>query len=516
MSRISLSEVCYYVFFVLLLTAKGAGFYDGQTVFKIFLVIAVLFWLLKMILTAYTYKELSVVLLLLVLGGIVYLVSGEKGALLYIMMITGLKNIPLKRVFKVGGICWGLIFTANVWIHAIGLLEGPFKVHDKLGLGMIIRWGLGYSHPNVLHVSYLVLVMFLIYLMKDRFNWKAALGFMLGNFVIYLYSVSSTGIIAVTFYLMLSLYWKYRGRLNVVEKILIQLVFPFCVVLSLAAPFLLQGKWFDIVNKIVNTRLNLAKYFLSLNPPTLFGVRLSEIITVRLTMDNSYVFAFVTYGIVLFIVIVLGYVLLVHKYCEEQKGSELCIILACFVGGVTEPFLFNTAFKNLSLLFMKDIVFEENKTVCLHFLERFDKEYTFQKGIPRGCRVIRGVRKKRLILAALIGFIVGGIVYQCCWREPARIIVPRSECDINDLEDATVYLTFDDVAADKESKVIGYVDSQTEMEVYSGNIVGLEHLRGLLSWGMTAGVLCAIFMCIVDILHERQARLLRGENSRDI
>ena len=154
MNKIFLSEICYYIFFVLLLVAKGAGLYDGQAVFKLFLVIAMLFWSAKMILTAYTIRELVTVSLLLVLGGIVYLVSGEKGALLYIMMVTGLKNIPVKRVFTVGIASWGLVFTANVWIHAVGLLEGPFKVHDKFGLGMVIRWGLGYSHPNVLHVSY--------------------------------------------------------------------------------------------------------------------------------------------------------------------------------------------------------------------------------------------------------------------------------------------------------------------------------------------------------------------------
>lgn len=515
MNKISLSEICYYIFFVLLLMAKGAGLYDGQPVFKILLVTAMVFWMIKMALTAYTQRELITVLLLLMLGGIVYLVSGEKGALLYIMMITGLKNVPVKRVFLVGCVSWGIVFVTMAWIHAIGLLEGPFKVHDKFGLGMVIRWGLGYSHPNVLHVSYLVMVVFLVYILNEQFCWKWALCLMAGNMLIFLYSLSSTGVIVVTFYLMLSLYWKYRGRLSKVEKVLIQLALPACVLFSLAAPFWLQGKWFDIVNNIVNTRLSLAKYFLSLKPPTLFGVRHSEIVTSLLTMDNSYVFAFVTYGIVLFVIIVLGYVILVHQYCKEQKGGELCLILACFVGGVTEPFLFNTSFKNISLLFMKDIIFEENKAADMHLLEHFEKEFVFSgERVSVFAKALRDVWKKKntILLAAVIGFVIGSIGYQNFKKDPVQIIVPRSECEINNLEDAAVYLSLADIAALGESKVLGYVDNQTEMLVYSGNIVRLEHLRGIISCGMTGGALLVMAVYIINVFYRKLLGLLKCRN----
>ena len=38
------SEICFYIFFVSLLFAKGIGLYDGQTAFKVFLVIALMGW----------------------------------------------------------------------------------------------------------------------------------------------------------------------------------------------------------------------------------------------------------------------------------------------------------------------------------------------------------------------------------------------------------------------------------------------------------------------------------------
>lgn len=489
MNKISLSEICYYIFFVLLLTAKGAGLYDGQTVFKIFLVTAMVFWMIKMALTAYTQRELITVLLLLMLGGIVYLVSGEKGALLYIMMITGLKNVPVKRVFLIGCVNWGLVFITTVWIHAVGFLEGPFKVHDKFGLGMVIRWGLGYSHPNVLHVSYLLLVMFLLYILEERFCWKWTLCLMIGNMLIFLYSLSSTGVIATTVCLMLGLYWKYRRKMGRIEQVLIQLVFPVCVLWSLLAPVILQGSLYQIVDDISNTRLRLAKYFLTLQPPTLLGTKLSDIVTNKLTMDNSYVFAFVTYGILLSAVIFIAYSLLIHRYCREQKGKELCIIITVLIAGIMEPFLFNTSFKNASLLFMKDLIYDETKECRLKFLHAYDREITLPVfGWKQRCGEIMSALRnhcRHILLICALGCLMGAAGYFLLADQPDAIIVPKIHCDIDKPDEQDYIQLSSPMDVNKGEKVIGFIDSEALMIRYSGNIIWLERLRGMICSGFT-------------------------------
>ena len=507
---VSAAEICYYIFFSFLLFAKGIGLYDGQMAFKAFLALAVAAWMGKMWLTEYTARELTGVVLLLTAGGIAYLVSGEKGALLYIFMVTGLKNVPVKRVFTVGAVIWSIAYMGMTWMNALHILEGPFKVHEKLGMGMVIRWGLGYSHPNVLHISYLVLVMFLVYVLGEKHNWKTAAVFMLGNIGVYIYSISSTGIITTTFYLVLSLYWRYRKKWSRLEQIGIQSVMPVCILFSLMAPFLLKGVWFDRLNDLMNTRLNLAKYFLSLQRPTLFGTKLSEIITSQLTMDNSYVFAFVTYGILLFLIIFGAYLALIRTYCKEQKGTELCIILACLVAGIMEPFLFNTAFKNISLLFMKDLLFKEGDTRQIRFPGAISKNFTIPVII-----IEKAKGNKKLALSLFIlGCMIGGSGYLHFCGNPARIIVPRSACDVGVLQRTEeslekIYLSSDEAVLAKEDKVYGYVDGQTEMLVYSGGIAKMEYLRDLLCYSVTGGVLLIIvYMALVykvPIAGERNA-----------
>lgn len=496
--KITLSEILYYIFFSALLFAKGIGLYDGQGMFKILLVIAVAAWAGKMFLTEYTVKEFIIVFLLVLLGGLTYLVSGEKGALLYIFMITGLKNIPIKRVFTVGAVVWTTSFLVLTWLNAAHILEGPFKVHEKLGMDMIIRWGLGYSHPNVLHISYLVFVMFLVYLMGERFHMKHAIGFMIGNIIVFVYSVSSTGVITVTFYLVLALYWRYRKKLNCIENALIQIAFPVCVLFSMLGPLLLKGKAFDVVNNIMNTRLALAKNFLSLHSFTLFGIRLSEITTSQLTMDNSYVFAFVIYGVVLFFVIVLAYLVLVRKYCKEQKGSELCILLASFVAGIMEPFMFNTSFKNISLLFMKEILFKEESERVYHLPGYFSKEYIISfRGLNQQVERIRDTinkRKKLLFMVVGIGVIVGGFGYHIFVQQPERILVPETACDIAVLQRTretleSLYLPSEQAIPQANDKVIGYVNADTKMIIYTDGIVKMEWIRGVLCSGITTGII---------------------------
>ncbi len=500
MNKIALSEICYYIFFMLLLIAKGAGLYDGQAAFKLFLITSIVFWAAKMVLTAYTWRELGIVTFLLVLAGVVYLISGEKGALLFVMMVTGLKNIPLKRVFMVGTVCWGIIFSVMTWVHAVGFFEGPFQVHDKFGLGMVIRWGLGYSHPNVLHISYLLLALFLLYILDKRFNWKWALLLMAGNMLIFLYSLSSTGVIATTICLTLGLYWKWRGKLGRIERILIQMVFPVCVIWSLLTPIILQGNLFQIVDDISNTRLRLAQYFLTLQPPTLLGTKLSEIITNKLTMDNSYVFAFVTYGMLLFGVIFLAYCMLIHRYCRQQKGKELSIVVTILIAGIMEPFLFNTSFKNISLLFMKDLLFDEEKECGIKLFRKYDKEVALPSFKTERSRHIFAIMKRKycvIFLSGVLGCSVGACGYLLLADRPDAIIVPKIYCDIDrpDEEEYIQLSSWDD--ANKGEKVIGYIDSEALMVRYTGNIVRLELLRGIVCSGYTSGVVCIMIVLMI-------------------
>lgn len=359
MVSIKYSEILFYLFFGLLLFAKGVGLYDGQAVFKLVLIMSGMCFALKLCLEKYNWKQLIIIPGILFLGGVTYLLSGEKGLLLNCMILVGMHNIDSRKVFKVAAGVWGTSVAISVISSLFHMEDTVYKVHDKLGFEHVFRWSLGYGHPNVLQITYLILAIIVVYLLGKNFKlWHAGVLF-LGNCFFFMYSLSYTGFITVMCLIVGRVYLLYRPKLCMVEKTLLHLFFPACLVLSLVAPCVLEGQAFHILNELMNTRLGLAKHFLSKEFIHLWGNRLSEITSVSLTMDNAYVFAFIVYGIIPFVIIVGFTIYVIYILMKKEDYVGVLIFLVIAVGGLTEPFLYNTSFKNLSVILMGEVLFEK-------------------------------------------------------------------------------------------------------------------------------------------------------------
>ena len=91
----------------------------------------------------------------------------------------------------------------------------------------------------------------------------------------------------------------------------------------------------------------LSKYFLTQERITLFGQQF-HLADKDLNMDNSYVFALMTYGVVVFVLLMIAYFFTIRNLVKENRRKELAITLGFLIAGISEPFLFNTSFKNVS------------------------------------------------------------------------------------------------------------------------------------------------------------------------
>lgn len=481
--KISISELLYLCFFALMLVTKGIGLYDGQTLYKAFLLISLGLLCLKMCLTSHNIKEWVIVILVSTLMLLVYLKCKEKGILICTLTILGMKGVSVERVFKVGLWTWGITMWCNIIFHLINLEASGYKVHEKLGLGHVFRWDLGFSHPNVLHVSYLVFCGFLVYNLKEKYRWKWCLGLMIGNLLIFLYSISYTGIIVVTFYLALSWYVNVRKEISRVEYGLLGIIFPAAVVISLLSPILLPDKIFHILNKIFSNRLVLAEYYLIPENIKLFGNNLENITTHILTMDNAYVFSLVIYGIAFFSLIVFSYVLLIYNCIKRKRKRELALIVCIAIAGITEPFLFNTSFKNITLIFLGVMLFHEKSSIggktewALIPKKNMILELDLAKWELLKCKAIEVLKdnKKRIIYTSIIfGFMITLLV-AVCKKMPEAYIVPRIHVDIE--SDETWYIQDVENSDYSNMVILDYKDAETKMQILEGNIITMEHIR---------------------------------------
>lgn len=353
---IRMSELLYLCFWGIMLFAKGIGLYDGQNIYKIFLVTAFLCIAAKMCVTEYTYREWGIILFLLALSTIVYLVSGEKGVLVCMVTVTAMKNVSVKRAFQVGLVVWSVAMGGRFLVSLANIESVETAVEIKNLTGAVLRYFMGFPHPNTLHISYLVLTAFAIYCVKETYGLKHLLLLAAGNLLVFLYSYSFTGALIVMAYICL-LYYVKKRQISRVEYFLVNLVFPFCVLFSVILPLVLRGQAFELADRIFNNRINFARHFLTFENMSLFGNNLAAITTDIITMDNAFIFALVTYGVPVFALTCAGYSVMVFRYTKQKKNVELATI-CCFLGaGITEPFLFNTSFKNLTLLFIGEQLF---------------------------------------------------------------------------------------------------------------------------------------------------------------
>lgn len=499
-----MGEILYWLFFGSLLFAKGIGLYDGQAVFKLVLVFAAACLALKMATDKYTAAELLKILAVIALTAATYLMSGEKGMLLYGMMMVGLKYVDMRKVFLAGCGLWTTAFLGITLFSLFRMDDTVYKVHSKLGMGHIFRWSLGYPHPNVLQVSYLILAVFIIYLLGDAFKLKHAFWLFAGNMLVFLYSVSYTGLIVFLCLLAGRIYLLFRKKLCFFEKLLLQLVFPACVLLSLIVPVTIDvnGKWFKLLNKVFSQRLELGWLYLIPENISLWGKRLSEITNSSKTMDNAYLFAFITYGIIPFVILCIATMYMLYRYLKEDKYLESLIIVSIIVGGITEPFLYNTSFKNLSFLFMGALLFEKEtgKRKWSFIPQKWRIAGVFNRRIEinlTGLKIVAG--KSGSVLKwnwkkALTGVLFGVFLVLLINRfavYPEGYVVYRVDCS-GIPQERNYYDANNPEYADYE-KMHDFKQGE-EIEYFGGNIVKMEKIRdntaGMVL-GCTAGYLMA-------------------------
>lgn len=235
------------------------------------------------------------------------------------------------------------------------------------------------------------------------------LGLLAGNLLVFLYTLSYTGVLVTVFYLLLDYYAVKRetycraegAKISAAERVLCQFPLPLCLLFSFGAPFLLEYPVMQKLNDMLQARLSYSAYYLQNQPITLLGTRMKDVPNFWVIMDNGYVYFFMTFGVAAFVLFCAGYAAVIWRYSgigkwfagekssqkrrrrcgwgrkRKQEGyqaagadrgrraepvgfgerlPELAMIFSFLLYGIMEQFLSN-AFMNFSLLFLGEVLF---------------------------------------------------------------------------------------------------------------------------------------------------------------
>lgn len=364
--KVSLEELLYYIMFSLLLSLKGFGLDEGSIIFRIGLVCAILLFGMKTLVGRYSIRELLVI----AVGGIwsifIFFNMGSLSIVVYALIVLGMKNVSVSKVMKIGVWVWSICFFITITLAIFMDRVGVRVVHEKLGLGPVLRESLGYGHPNVLHVTYILFMAFVLYMCKKEKVLKTIIGLTIGNIYFFMYSLSYTGLLISVVLIVVYLYFIYRKNITKIERVVISSVFPACILLSTVIAYLAEGRVYDVLNKLLNNRIWAIQYFFGTYNITAFGERISQ---KGFSIDNSYMYALAWYGLVFFVIIVIGYLVLVEEYLKENRRRELAIVITFLIAGLTEQFLFNASIKNITFVFLGEVLYK--------YIGHNEKEFKF-------------------------------------------------------------------------------------------------------------------------------------------
>ena len=353
--KLSLVELFYLLFVFIMFVMKGLGLYDGQVIYTVLFLVAFLCLACKFLFCECSYLEWILMLLLGVLALIMNRVSGEKGPLIMVAIILGMKNVSLEKVVKLGAVSFGVSTAVKVAYNLIFLSSSGCYQAPKLGMVKCIRWYLGYAHPNTVAIGYLAFVTMVVYCLNRQYNWKHFIILNVGNLFLNFYCLGYTGMLITAGYLVLAYFAVHYQLKHRIWFWIMECVFPACILFSVFIPFVIPegiAEYIRVNFDTINSRLKLARMYFTPENISLWGVNVSTLTDSRFTLDNSYLYCFVFNGVVAFVLLCIGYLFMIHQYAKQRKQRELAIIMTLLLAGILEPFLFNTSFKNLSLFFL--------------------------------------------------------------------------------------------------------------------------------------------------------------------
>ncbi len=241
-------------------------------------------WLLfaKIILTRYSKKEFFLLAPISVLALYNYTLSGNIYCVYTILVIACLKDIDYTILFKV------LFYSTLSAVIFVGILSffnigSPTQLTQDFGRGVVeTRYCFGLYHPNIWHQAIGRCIVFACIGYYKQINIAHLLILFAFNYFIYTLSVSRTGLIAISIFLILLIFYKYLTRL------MHTLFVKICALLSMIGIYgvyvyytqKLTGEYYlpaELFNwKIATGRLRQAVDFLSTHPIQIFSSRFPD------------------------------------------------------------------------------------------------------------------------------------------------------------------------------------------------------------------------------------------------
>lgn len=290
--------------------------------------------------------------LVLVLGIVVslgiFLVTRERLPLILLILLWAASFYDFKQLLRIYvGATGTLMLVSFIASHYNLITE---ITTDRLE---VTRYSMGYVYPLELVAHYLFIGLSIIYISGKAIKYTDLLLLNIFNFLLYIISDSRTSfllLIVVSVATLILTKFKLDKLLRKVPSMIYYLFLGVCsFVLMFLSFFFIDGpEWVARLNQTLSGRIELITYAFDKYEFTLFGQKIEWVGLGTVTnmngiwekynfVDNAYAKMLLDYGILFFILILIGYAV-IYKTANEQKDYILIIIISVIlVLSIMEP-----------------------------------------------------------------------------------------------------------------------------------------------------------------------------------
>lgn len=308
--------------------------------------IAYVLFFCKILGTRYCKKEFFILLAVGIFAIITEQVSGNHRLLVTVLVVAAMKNIELKKIFKVS--LYSLIFTVLL-LGVCSLLGfgGPVELTQMYGReGVETRYSFGFIHPNQWAHAMFMILLFFVMAYEEIIDWKKLIFLFVANYMVYRLSVSKTAFAAGIILIVGVGVFRYAGRVLYVQ--VMKVIYLCGVFFAWWSPLLTLPKnefskfLVKSLNRMFTGRISIARNFYYYYQSSVFGMKIADVHPktgevldmgyIRLLLENGWGWYCLLFVFLLVVVI---------TAFKKQKGNWLVVITCILLYGMGEYVAFS-------------------------------------------------------------------------------------------------------------------------------------------------------------------------------
>lgn len=293
-----------------------------------------------------------------------FVLSRYNHMLYLLFVLASIRNVNIHHAVFFGWIAKICMILLIIFCSLTGVIEN--FVTYRAG-SSILRYSLGFNHPNTLAGLVLVLILEEAWLSKRPFSVLYMLAIWGIAAIVYLITLNRTAVLLMAVFPVALIWGSGRKAIGRYKKGVFLSVLPLITLFSILLMLYYQVPVFGFINNFLSGRFSIIHRSFQRYGFSLLGqkVVLVSVKDARLyqqsiaTLDVAYLRCLIEGGAASFLIVFLIYTKLINGLCRNADRYTLVLVLMFFAYGLTEA-AFNNAYLNFTLLFASKEVYSSD------------------------------------------------------------------------------------------------------------------------------------------------------------